>query len=88
MGVQDTYACLDSKLEDVIKAGLGDKRKEYCDRCRRDLGVKYNDIFKKPHAIAYIIGMAMDGGCAFGTFEGILQNAIDLSRGGYQDAGA
>ena len=88
LGVQDTYACLDSKLEDVIKEGLGDKRKEYCDRCRRDLGVKYNDVFKKPHAIGYIIGMAMDGGCAFGAFEDILQNAIGLRRKGSQDAGA
>lgn len=70
----DTHACFDSELEDVIKSCLGNKYNEYKQKCMTDLCLKKYD--SQPHAISYIIRIAMKDNVTFPVFEDIILNVV------------
>lgn len=81
-GIHDTFACLDSKLEEVVEKDLGTKFESYLDICAKDLNLSRRDSRKKPHAISYTIKIATRDKIQFPTLKSVVQRVIRRHLGG------
>lgn len=76
LGVHDTFACLDSKLEKIIEKDLGDKFEKYLNACTKELHLSKDNAIKKPHAIYYMIKAATSDNISFPTLEKVVQSMV------------
>ena len=74
--VNDTFACLEDNMGDIIERDLGSKFSDYRKRSADYFGMDEKDVVKKPHSVSYLIKTAMQKRYRFHTLEAIVQKAI------------
>lgn len=78
--IHDTFACLDSNLEDVIKEDLGAKFEAYRKKCMKDLNLLESSNWKKPYIISHLIDIAARKKTRFLKLESVVQKVVKLCQ--------